>query len=37
MMYKDEIEKQESNHQKIEILKEITHQVVEAEYVVMKQ
>jgi hypothetical protein len=37
MKYKDEIEKQGSNHQKIEILKETIHLVVEAEFVVMKQ
>ena len=37
MKYKDEIEKQGSNHQRIEILKETIHLVVEAEFVVMKQ
>lgn len=37
MKYKDEIEKQGSNRQRIEILKETIHLVVEAEFVVMKQ
>ena len=37
MKCKDEIEKQGSNRQRIEILKETIHLVVEAEFVVMKQ
>ena len=37
MKYKEEIEKDESYHQKTEILKETIHQVEEAEYVVMIQ
>ena len=37
MKYKDEIEKQGSYHQRIEILKETIHLVVGAEFVEMKQ
>jgi len=37
MKYRDEIEKQENNHQRIEILKETIHLVGEAEFVVTKQ